>query len=265
MDSASEYHAGLAALRWQVEMGATEAIGDAPINRFEMPDKPPQRKTARKSLAQATSAPVSLPPPGAVDPVTIAREAAAASGDLDALHTALQAFEHCQLKRGARNTVFADGDPSSRVMVIGEAPGRDEDLAGRPFVGRAGQLLDRMLAAIHLDRKAKGAGGSYITNVLPWRPPQNREPEPEEMAMLVPFLERHIELVAPNLLILMGNTPCQALLGRRGITRMRGKWVEALGLPVMPMFHPAYLLRNPAAKRESWADLLDIQDRLRRF
>ena len=265
MDSPQQYHANLAALRWQLEMGATEAIGDAPVNRFEMPDKPPQRKPVRKHAPPAANSPAFAPPPAAIDPVTIAREAATASGDLPALRAALEAFEHCELKRGARHTVFADGQPSARVMVIGEAPGRDEDREGRPFVGRAGQLLDRMLGAIHLDRRAEGAGGVYITNVLPWRPPQNREPTPEEMAMLVPFLERHVHLVAPDLLILMGNTPCQALLGRRGITRMRGKWVEALGLPAMPMFHPAYLLRNPVAKREAWADLLDIQDRLRRL
>lgn len=259
MDSGTQYHAGLAALRWQLEMGATEAIGDAPVNRFELPDKAPVAK--RKAAAPATaSAPRAAATP---DPVALAREAAAAAADLAALQAALAAFEHCDLKRGARNTVFADGDPSARIMVIGEAPGRDEDREGRPFVGRAGQLLDRMLAAIHLDRKARGAGGVYITNVLPWRPPQNREPTPEEMAMLVPFLERHVELVAPDLLILMGNTPCQALLGRRGITRMRGHWTEALARPAMPMFHPAYLLRNPAAKRETWADLLEVQARLR--
>ena len=268
MDSPQEYHANLAALRWQLEMGATEAIGDAPVNRFEMPDRPPQRKPAGKSARKlapqtASSLAAAPPPPAAIDPVTIAREAAAAAGDLSALRAALEGFEHCQLKRGARHTVFADGDPSARIMVIGEAPGRDEDREGRPFVGRAGQLLDRMLAAIHLDRRAEGANGVYITNVLPWRPPQNREPTPEEMAMLAPFLERHVRLVAPDLLILMGNTPCQALLGRRGITRMRGHWTEALDRPVMPMFHPAYLLRNPAAKREAWADLLEVQARLR--
>lgn len=263
MDSEQQYHANLAALRWQLEMGATEAIGDAPVNRFELPDKPAQRKPVRKPAPHATSSPAFAPPPAAIDPVTIAREASAAAGDLPALRAALEGFEHCDLKRGARHTVFADGHPSARLMVIGEAPGRDEDREGRPFVGRAGQLLDRMLAAIHLDRKAEGAGGVYITNVLPWRPPQNREPTPEEMAMLTPFLERHIQLVDPDMLILMGNTPCQALLGRRGITRMRGKWNEALGLPVMPTFHPAYLLRNPAAKREAWADLLGIQSKLK--
>ncbi len=258
-----EYHAALAALRWQLEMGASEAIGDVPVSRFDLPEKSPASRPRRRAAPPPAVSPTAAPAAATPDPVTLARQAAAAAADLPALEAAIAAFEHCELKRGARNTVFADGHPSARVMVIGEAPGRDEDRLGRPFVGRAGQLLDRMLAAIHLDRTAEGANGVYITNVLPWRPPQNREPTPEEMAMLTPFLERHVELAAPDLLILMGNTPCQALLGRRGITRMRGKWDQAMNLPVMPMFHPAYLLRNPAAKREAWADLLEIQDRLR--
>ncbi len=252
-----EYHAALAALRWQLEMGASEAIGDAPVNRFDLPDNPPASRPRRRAAPPPAAAPV------APDPVALARAAAASAADLPALEAAIAAFEHCDLKRGARNTVFADGHPSARVMVIGEAPGRDEDRLGRPFVGRAGQLLDRMLAAIGLDRRSEDENGVYITNVLPWRPPQNREPTPEEIAVMLPFLERHIALAAPDLLILMGNTPCQALLGRRGITRMRGKWDQAMNLPAMPMFHPAYLLRNPAAKREAWADLLEIQDRLR--
>ncbi len=149
-------------------------------------------------------------------------------------------------------------------MIVGEAPGADEDRIGRPFVGRAGHLLDRMFAAIGLTRDNPDPGRCfYITNVLPWRPPRNRTPEAAEMAMMVPFLKRHIELVGPEVLVLMGNTPCAALLGRTGITRMRGTWAEALGRPVLPMTHPAYLLRNPAAKREAWADLLEIHANLR--
>ena len=143
-------------------------------------------------------------------------------------------------------------------MLVGEAPGRDEDREGRPFVGRAGQLLDRMLAAIGLSRE----DSVYITNVLPWRPPQNRDPKPEEIAMMKPFLAKHIALVDPEVLVIMGNISCQALLGKRGITRLRGNWEDALGKPALPMFHPAYLLRNPAAKREAWADLLALKARL---
>ncbi|MEM8581438.1 MAG: uracil-DNA glycosylase, partial [Pseudomonadota bacterium] len=146
---------------------------------------------------------------------------------------------------------------------LGEAPGRDEDIQGRPFVGRAGQLLDRMLAAIGIARSDPDPGRAvYITNVLPWRPPQNRDPRPDEIAMMLPFVERHIALAQPEFLILMGNISCQAMLGRKGITRLRGIWTEAAGLPVLPMFHPAYLLRNPAMKRAAWEDLLSIQARL---
>ena len=180
------------------------------------------------------------------------------------MQAALTAFDHCELKRGAKSLVFAEGSPKARVMVIGEAPGRDEDIAGRPFVGRAGQLLDRMFAAIGMGRESPDpAQAIYITNVMPWRPPQNREPTPEEIAMMLPFLERHVELAAPDVIVLMGNTPCAALLGRKGITRMRGNWAQALGRPVLPMFHPAYLLRTPDAKRAAWADLLSLQARLR--
>ena len=148
-------------------------------------------------------------------------------------------------------------------MIIGEAPGRDEDQQGKPFVGRAGQLLDRMFAAIGLDRHAEKPEHSiYITNVLPWRPPQNRDPKPEEIAMLLPFLQRHVALAKPQLIVLMGNSSCQAGLGKRGITRLRGQWAEAYDTPALPMFHPAYLLRNPMAKREAWADLLELKSRL---
>jgi uracil-DNA glycosylase len=168
------------------------------------------------------------------------------------------------MKKGARNFVFADGNPAARVMVIGEAPGRDEDLEGKPFVGRAGQLLDRMLSAIGLARTAHHRDEAvYITNVLPWRPPSNRDPEPGEIAMMLPFLRRHVELAAPDLLVLMGNISCAAVLGTRGILRLRGNWTTGFGLPALPMTHPAYLLRNPAAKREAWADLLSLKARLR--
>lgn len=255
------FHTMKALLEWQLEMGASEAIGDAPVDRYALP-----AQTPKKPAPATKAAPPAPPAPApAIDAVAAARQAAGAVDDLGGLQAAMQDFELCELKRGARNTVFADGNPGARVMLIGEAPGRDEDMQGKPFVGRAGQLLDKMLAAIGLSRaEGDAANAAYITNLLPWRPPQNRDPTPDEMAMLVPFLERHIELAAPEILILMGNTPCQALLGRRGITRMRGNWAQVLERPAMPMFHPAYLLRNPAAKREAWADLLEIKARLGR-
>ena len=251
MDSEMGFHEAKALLEWQYELGATEAIGDVPVNRYDVPavvEKP----------NPASVAPVADKHPDQ-DPVIVARAAAQAADTLEALQAAMAAFELCELKKGARNLVFADGKPGARVMIIGEAPGRDEDREGRPFVGRAGQLLDRMLAAIDLSREHS----VYITNVLPWRPPQNRDPKAEEIAMMVPFLERHVALAKPDIVVLMGNFSCQAVLGKRGITRLRGHWTEALGHPALPMFHPAYLLRNPAAKREAWADLLALNARLR--
>jgi uracil-DNA glycosylase len=180
------------------------------------------------------------------------------------LREALAGYDHCELKKGARNLVFADGNPAARVMIVGEAPGRDEDMQGLPFVGRAGQLLDRMFDAIGMGRAHPDPGRAlYIANVLPWRPPQSRDPSPDEIAMMLPFLRRHVELAGPEVLVLMGNHSCHALLGRKGITRLRGQWTEALGRPALPMFHPDDLLRNPAAKREAWHDLLMLQARLR--
>ena len=255
-----DWHAARAALEWQVELGVTEVISETPINRFEQVAPPPKAGVAPQ--VSAPVAPVEAAP--ALDPVVEAETAAGGVTDLAALQAAMAAFPHCELRKGARNLVFSDGVSGSSVMIIGEAPGRDEDRIGKPFVGRAGQLLDRMLAAIDMGRDKDGAHSVYITNVLPYRPPQNRDPKPDEMAMMLPFLKRHIELAKPQVLVVMGNISCQALLGKRGITRLRGQWTEAEGKPVLPMFHPAYLLRNPAAKREAWADLLDLQARVKK-
>ncbi|QDL93546.1 uracil-DNA glycosylase [Paroceanicella profunda] len=200
----------------------------------------------------------------AEEQIRAARAAAGAAVSLDGLAAALAAFDGCALKRGARTTVFADGNPAARLMVIGEAPGREEDAAGRPFVGRSGQLLDLMLSAIGLSRRAEDpAQAVYITNVLPWRPPQNRDPSSDEIAMLTPFLHRHIALARPEVLLLMGRTAASTLLGTAtGITRLRGTWAEVDGLPAMPTFHPAALLRNPLQKRPVWADLLAVAERM---
>lgn len=252
MESVEEYHATRALLEWQVELGATESIGNVPVDRYAL-----SGKAVAAAAKPAAVAPVVVAE--APDPVTEAKAAAARAGSLEALREAIAGFDLCELKKGARKLVFSDGIAGARVMIIGEAPGRDEDREGRPFVGRAGQLLDRMLEAIDLSREAS----VYITNVLPWRPPQNRDPKPDEIAMLLPFLERHVELANPDVLVLMGNIPCHAVLGKRGITRLRGHWTEAMGKPTLPMFHPAYLLHQPAAKREAWADLLSLRARLR--
>ena len=263
MESALDWHGAKALLEWYVELGAVDAVGDTPVDRYALGESQPKPRPAPKPATSRTTAPPRHAP-AAHDHVADATAQAEAAGSLDALAETMRAFEGLDLKRGARNFVFADGRPGARVMIIGEAPGADEDRVGRPFVGRAGQLLDRMLAAIGLSRDAPDPGQSvYITNILPWRPPGNRTPTAEEMAMMVPFVRRHIALVDPDVLILMGNTPCGALLGRTGILRMRGNWTQAEDRPVMPMTHPAYLLRNPAAKREAWADLLEIQAKLR--
>jgi DNA polymerase len=257
-----DHHALRALLEWQVELGATDAICETPVNRYEVPAAAPRPAVAAAPAAAPEAAAPAVPE--APDPVELARAAAAQAGDLEALRAAIADFDLCELKRGARSTVFADGNPAARLMVIGEAPGREEDREGRPFVGRAGQMLDRMLGAIGMGRAHPGAMAAvYITNVMPWRPPQNRDPTAEEIAMMMPFVARHVQLVDPEVLILMGNISCSALLGRKGITRLRGAWTEALGRPALPMFHPAYLLRNPAAKREAWADLLMLQARLK--
>lgn len=257
MESRLSYQTALHALEWQVELGVDETICETPLNRYGLDPTPPKPGPA--------AAPDPDPAPSAArDPVAVAKAAAAGAASLGALRDALAAYEQCDLKRGARSLVFADGNPAARVMVIGEAPGRDEDIQGRPFVGRAGQLLDRMLGCIGLARTSPDpATAVYITNVLPWRPPQNRDPQPAEIAMMLPFVERHVDLAGPDLLVLMGNVSCLAMLGRKGITRLRGTWQEVLGRPALPMFHPAYLLRNPHAKREAWSDLLMLQARLR--
>lgn len=256
MESANTYWADRALLEWQVELGATEAIRDAPVDRYDVPASVEKPKAATPLAAPMIS------PPQEIDAVAVARQSASGAQSLAELRVAMDQFDLCELKKGARNLVFSDGIAGARVMIVGEAPGRDEDLAGKPFVGKAGQLLDKMLGAIDMGRDRAGAP-VYITNVLPWRPPQNRDPKPDEIAMMLPFLLRHIELAEPEVLLIVGNWSCQALLGKRGITRLRGQWTQAAGKPALPMFHPAYLLRSPEFKREAWADLLSLKAWLR--
>lgn len=257
----------LAALAFQLDCGADEPIGEAPVDRFAESAAEMARREAAMAAAQARGEPGrGAPGPGRaeareVPAVEIAREAAASCRTIEALHDAIRGFERSPLKKGARHTVIADGNPAARVMIVGEAPGRDEDRLGRPFVGRSGQLLDLMLGAIGLDRAADDpARAAYITNVVYWRPIENRRPAGDEVAMLAPFLERHIELAKPELLLLMGAAPAQALLETTlGITRLRGTWTRWRGIPCLPSFHPAYLLRSPERKRESWRDLLSLR------
>lgn len=254
-----DFHTARALLEWQIEFGVSETICDAPLDRFELAPEPARPSPAAVGASKDDAkAPVARSAPARVDAVDLARGMAQGAADLPALRTAMAAFEPCELQRGARNLVFADGTAEADVMIIGEAPGREEDREGRPFVGAAGQLLDNMLGAIDLSRESS----VYITNVLPYRPPQNRDPRPEEIAMWLPFLERHVALVKPRALVVMGNIACQAVLAKRGITRLRGEWAQAMDLPVLPMFHPAYLLRMPEKKREAWADLLSLKAHL---
>ncbi|HRQ83305.1 MAG TPA: uracil-DNA glycosylase, partial [Azospirillaceae bacterium] len=205
---------------------------------------------------------------GASEGAALARSQAGKAATLAELEAAIRAFDGCPLKRTATNTVFADGNPKARIMLVGEAPGEDEDRQGVPFVGASGKLLDLMLKSIGLDRTQV-----YISNILPWRPPGNRNPTPGEIAACLPFLERHVALIAPAVLIPLGGTAAKTLLNRaEGITKLRGRWFEyriergldgkALVAPMLPMFHPAYLLRNPAAKKEAWRDMLLLSDRI---
>jgi len=272
-----------ALLRWYVEQGLDETIGEETVDRFALPPPVSMPASARADTAVAAvpaaraAAPTPLRPPAAPTPsrapvplespqmVEDARALAESCGTLADLEAAVRAFEGCALKRTAKNTVFADGDPAAPVMIVGEAPGADEDRLGKPFVGASGQLMDRMMEAIGLRRD----GGFYITNILFWRPPGNRTPTLAEQAMCLAFTRRHIELVRPKLLVLAGGTAVKAVLDTtEGITRLRGKWVnyrlaDGTDLPTMPTFHPAYLLRTPASKRQSWQDLLAIDKKLR--
>jgi uracil-DNA glycosylase len=264
LDTGTTLAADLAALAWQLELGADEAIAEAPIDRFAEAAEAPSRGVV--ALRPPPAAPAAVPPapPPDADAVATTAAIAAACADLAALRAALAAFDGCALKKGARTLVFADGDPRARVMIVGEAPGREEDAQGRPFVGRSGLLLDRMLAAIGLARTAPDpADAVYITNVLPWRPPTNRDPSGDEIAMMVPFLMRHIELAEPEVLVLMGAAAARTVLETTtGITRLRGQWTTWRHLPVLPMVHPASLLRDPSRKRAAWADLLALRARL---
>jgi len=215
------------------------------------------------AAASATAPPRALTE-SAAEPAQSARALAAQATTIDALAALIAGFDACPLKRTATNTVFADGNPAAPVMIIGEAPGADEDRIGTPFVGRAGQLLDRMLAAIGLDRT-----GVQITNVIYWRPPGNRKPTTQEIASCLPFVFRHIVLSRPLVLVLAGGTAASSLLDvSEGITRLRGRWFDLAipgldaPLPALPMFHPAYLLRTPERKREAWRDLLALKMKL---
>ncbi len=263
----------LALLEWQIAMGADEAVGEVAPNRLAPPSPtealPVAAIPAPAPAPSPAVAPSVVAPPGALaeslaEAAQSARLLAAGAETIEALGALVAGFDGCPLKRTATNTVFLDGNPAASVMIIGEAPGAEEDRLGRPFVGRSGQLLDRMLATIGLDRTSV-----QITNVIYWRPPGNRKPNAAEIAACLPFVLRHIALARPLVLVLSGGTAASALLPlSQGITRLRGRWFELAvpGLdapvPTLAMFHPAFLLRDPARKRETWRDLLALKARL---
>src|SRR6266404_6478873 len=263
-------------LAWQAAAGADEAISEAPVDRYKAaasapPTKPlaaPAAPIAKPAAAKPTTPRVAAKPAPASIPLTpaavSARDLAGAAKSLEELVEALAAFDGCALKKTATNLVFADGNPKARIMFVGEAPGADEDRAGNPFVGVSGQLLDRMLGWIGLNRTK-----FYITNIVFWRPPGNRAPTSDEVAACLPFVARHIELVAPAILVPVGGPATEALLRRgEGISKSHGRWYDyqtpGLGAPIpaMPMFHPAFLLRSPAQKRAAWRDLLNLEQKL---
>lgn len=252
-------------LGWLAEMGADEIIGEAPVNRFAPSAAPADAASIKPKpapiLPAAPAPPRLIPPPrGEAGP--------SACGSLADIKEALSRFDACPLKKTATNLCFADGNPEARVMLVGEAPGRDEDLQGKPFVGKSGQLLDRMLAAIGLSRSAQDRESAvFITNVIFWRPPGNRTPTEAETTMCLPFLLKAIEIQRPDVIVCLGGTPAQRLTGHsEGILKMRGRWTDAkIGdrvIPVLPTLHPAYLLRQPNQKRLAWRDLLSLRQML---
>ncbi len=222
------------------------------------PNAPPAAPAVRKPLVIAPLPPQVAAPPPPDAAVMAAREAARNAASLDELRAILERFEGCALKSSASRLVFADGTPGARLMFVGEAPGAEEDRQGLPFVGRSGQLLDRMLHAIGLERKAV-----YIANIVPWRPPGNRTPTPVETQICLPFVQRQIELANPDILVTVGQPSTGALLGIQGIMKNRGRWFSyqtgTREIRAMPMLHPAYLLRSPIGKRLAWRDLLAIK------
>jgi len=290
--------AAIDALIFQLDAGVDVALADAPTNRFEenASAPPPERgRSSREARREGVIAPSldpspdrrglplgspkvperrSDPPlsgegerataflPGAEEAVSAAREMAGRAATLEQLQAALAQFEGCALRFTAKQLVFADGNPNARVMLVGEAPGAEEDREGLPFVGRAGKLLDRMLASIGLDRTQV-----YIANIVPWRPPGNRTPTPQESAICYPFIRRQIELANPDFLVCLGRPSMQTLLGiKDGIRGIRGRWFDfdtgTRTIRALVSFHPAYLLRSPLEKRHSWRDMLALKKAL---
>ena len=263
-------------MEWYVEAGVDILLEDHPVDRFSETPPPPRHSSKQPSgqspaerlakreensprPAQTERHPATIPDATAVN---LARELATAANSLEELKAAMAGFDGCNLKRTAKSLVFCDGKPDAKVMLIGEAPDRDEDIQGQPFVGRSGQLLDKMLAAINLDRES-----TYLTTVIPWRPPGNRTPTPQELEICRPFIERQIELVKPEIVLIMGGLSTKTLVSSNdGIMKLRGQWTEIeinnTTINALPTLHPGYLLKQPAHKRLAWQDLLSLKQKL---
>jgi len=261
-------------LKWYVESGVDVALENEPVNRLDLsisstsPDiitpKSNRPYSQRKVETSGSSENILF---SREDTLKNAHNLSAGTTTLEDLRKAMDNFSGCPLRETAKNLVFGSGKPNSKIMLVGEAPGAEEDRQGVPFVGKAGQLLEKMLNAIDLSRE-----DVYITNLLPWRPPGNRTPTTTEIDIFIPFLERHIELISPKVLVLVGGTAAKALLqNNQGIMKLRGKWMEYLPgkmkkpIRTRAILHPAYLLRQPAQKRETWCDLLEIRSQLARY
>lgn len=266
----------LALLQFYADIGIEDVVGEEAIDRTKIPETVLPMTAGSKAAPAATSALAGLPSDiapatevasmGTVEALEEAQSLAAAATTLDELRSALDNFKGLAIKRTATQMVFADGQPNARVMFVGEAPGADEDRLGRPFVGVSGQLLDRMLAAIGLDR----AENAYISNVINWRPPGNRNPDAGEIAVSMPFIQKHIALVNPEVVVFVGGVAAKSMLDTtQGITRLRGRWGEytnpvmSRAIPALCMLHPAYLLRSPQQKSLAWQDLLMLKAKLK--
>ncbi len=248
-------------LRWHLDAGVDETIGDVPVDRYAPVVAPPLQTMSPPVAARSVQTTVATPAVTHQSSAHIAQNCKT----LAELKATVESYDGCALKAFATRTVFADGQPNARVMVIGEAPGEDEDRQGLPFVGVSGKLLDRMLGSVGLDR----ATNTYITNIVFWRPPGNRKPTAEETVLCMPFVQRQIELLDPAVLLLVGGPSASTILANpQGITKLRGKWFEyespglSRPLPTMATFHPAYLLRSPNQKRLAWRDLLLFKQKL---
>ena len=258
-------------LKWYVDSGIDVALENRPVNRLDLStqslstkfdttksNKPPSQRKVQTTISSENIL------MSQDDTLKNAQINSAQANTLDDLRLAMENFNGCPLRETAKNLVFGSGNPNSKLMLVGEAPGAEEDRQGVPFVGKAGQLLDKMLASINMSRE-----DVYITNLLPWRPPGNRTPTAAEIDALIPFAERHVELIAPKVLVFVGGTAAKAFLkSDQGIMKLRGKWLDySMGYKKRPIharaiLHPAYLLRQPAQKRETWCDLIEIRTKL---